>query len=140
MPDGDLHLGAHGLGHGVHQGKEAVRRPARDDLQLPRVAVVAEGLDEIRAVDLAEDTADVGELAEVEARDVVEALVLARRAGDLLLREGNQAVEVTVVALDEQPVAHHGEERRRQRHGEAIVHAVPEQAIEHADEGHVGLG
>ena len=56
----DLHLRAHRLGHGVHEGQEPVRRPAGDDLQLPRVAVLAEGGHEVRAVLLAEDPADVG--------------------------------------------------------------------------------
>ena len=45
-----------------------------------------------------------------------------------------------MVALDEQLVRHHRDERRRQRHREPVVDAVAQQAVEDADERDVGLG
>ena len=124
----------------VHEGQEPVGRPAGDDLELARVAVLAERAQEVGVVRSRKTTAGV-ELVEVEPRDVVEPLVLspgARRSP--APPSVDQPVEVAVVARDEQLVRHHRDERRGQRHGQPVVHAVGQQAVQHAHEGDVGLG
>ena len=45
-----------------------------------------------------------------------------------------------MVAADQQLVRHHRDERRRQRHGQPVVDAVVQQAVEDADDRDVGLG
>jgi hypothetical protein len=111
-----LHLGADGLGHGVHEREEAVGRAAGDDLELARVAVLAERPQDVRGVAVREHAADAVELPDVELRDVLEPVVLASGAVDLLLGERDQPLEVALVALEQELVRHHGDERRRERH------------------------
>ncbi len=128
------------LGHRVHEREEAVGRAAGDDLQLPGVPVLAEGAHQVRAVDVAEDPPDVGELVQVEPGEVVEVRLPALRPLHLAPRQLDQAVEVAVVPADQQLVGHHRDERRRQRHGQPVVDAVLQQAVEDADDRDVGLG
>ena len=116
-------------------------RAAGDDLELAGVAVLPEGRHDVRAVDLAEDAPDVRELVQVEPGEVVEPGLLAPRPLDFAPRQGStRPVEVALVAVDEQLVAHHRDERRRQRHREPVLDAVAQQAVEHPDDRDVGLG
>ena len=55
-------------------------------------------------------------------------------------RQRHQPVEIAVVALDQQLVAIIESSVRRQRHGQAVVDAVGQQAVEDAHQRHVGLG
>ena len=140
VPRRDLHLPAHGLRHRLHQREEAVGRAAGDDLELAGVAVLAEGRHDVRAVDLAEDAPDVRELVQVEPGEIVQPGLLALRAVDLAAGQGDEPVEVALVAGDEQLVAHHRDERRGERHRQPVLDAVAQQPVEHPDDRDVGLG
>jgi hypothetical protein len=135
----DVDLRAHGLRHGVHERQEAVGGPAGDDLELPGVAVLAEGAQQVAAVLALEDAAHVLELAVVEAGELGELGLPARGALDLPPRELDQRIEVAQVAADQELVRHHRDERRRERHREPVVDAVAQQAVEHAYDRDVGL-
>jgi hypothetical protein len=113
---------------------------AGDDLELARVAVLAERPQDVRGVAVGEHAADAVELPDIELRGVLEPVVLARGAVHLLFGERDQPPEVALVTLEQELVRHHGNERRRQRHREAVVHPVVEQPVQHVHERDVGLG
>ena len=137
---GDLHLGAHRLRHRVHERKEAVGRAAGDDLEIPGIPVLAERAHQVRAVDLAEDPPDVRELVQVEPGEVVELGLPPLRPVHLAPRQLDEVVEVPVVAPHQELVRHHRDERRRERHGQPVLDAVVQQAVEDAEDRDVGLG
>ena len=66
----------------------------------------------------------------------------AARAGpvDLLLGELDQLVEVLGVALLQQVVGQHRDQRRRQRHRAAVGDVVGDQPLEHLQQGQVRPG
>src|SRR5262249_36246478 len=59
---------------------------------------------------------------------------------ELSLGELDQTVEVTRVALLQEVVREHRDERGRERDGAAIRDTVGDEALEHLDEGQVGPG
>ena len=64
----------------------------------------------------------------------------ALRPFGLPARQLHELVEVATVPADQQLVGHHRDERRRQRHREPVLDAVAHEAVEHPQQGDVGLG
>ena len=80
-----------------------------------------------------------GELPVVHQRELVE-LGHPARALDLAAGEVDQPVQVPQVAVLQERIGHHREERRRERHRDAEVDALLLEPVEHLDERDVRLG
>ena len=135
---GDHDLGADGLGVLGHEREVAVGGAAGDDFEFAGVLEFAEGGEEVAVVAVDEDVAAVFEAVEVEPGEFVK-LVVALGAVDFLVGELDGAVEDADVAVLEEFVAQHGGQRRRDRHGEAEVAVVVDEAVHHVDERNVGF-
>ena len=116
-----------------------MRGAAGDDFKLAQVLELPEGGDEIAAVLFLEHEAGVPEQLEIHSCQGVE-LGLVLRAFDLLPGKLDQPADMTEIALLEQRIGEHGDEGRRQAHGEAEIHAVVHQSVEYVDKRNVGLG
>jgi hypothetical protein len=57
----------------------------------------------------------------------------------LLLCQFNELVQMAFEARDQQWISHHRDERRRERHRQAEIYAVPKQAIHHPEERDIGI-
>jgi len=136
--DGDLDLGAHGI-RVQHERQEPVGRTAGDDLQLSQVLELLKGRNEVPSVLLLEDVPRIPEHVPVHVGDGVE-LRLVFRAHDLLLGKLDQFGDVPDVAVLEQRIREHGDERGRQAHGDAEIHAVMHQSVVNINKRNVGLG
>ena len=137
--DRQTYLGANGRRELLHQRKVTVRGAAGDEVQLPRIAERAEGLNEVQAVLLSEDPAAVGEEVTVHLRQRPQPGILAVPL-DLTLGEFDQTRDVVDVSLLEQRILQHRDEWRRERQRQAEVDAVVRQPLERADKRDVRLG
>ena len=113
----------------IEEREERVRRRARDDFEAPRVLQRAEAPHEVALV-APPAVADLVEPVAVHLRQLVEGVVLASRAVDLLLGELDELVELLAVPLLQQLVGHHRQERRAEAQREAEVDVVAPEALE----------
>ncbi len=122
-----------------HERQEAVCRGAGDDLEFSLVLEFPEGGDERAVVPFQEYLPRPGQSPVVHERELVE-LGRPARPLDLPPREIYQLVQVAQVTVLEERVGHHGDERRREGHGDPEIDALLEQPVEHLDEWDIGLG
>ena len=122
---------------GEHPGQVAVRRRARDQLDPPRVPMLAECTNHVAVVALPHG-AHARELLAVERRERRE-LGVAVEAHHLLFGELLDAREVLVEALAEELVAQHRRERRREAHRERERHPLVGEPVEDVDQRQVAL-
>jgi len=138
MHAGDLDLRADRL-LVDHQGQKPVGSAAGDDLHRPRVLQALEGADQVPAVSIVEQAAQMVEALAVMPGERSELRIRAR-AVHLLVAELAEQVQPLRVARHEQLVAQHSDERRRQRHGDPERDPVVDAAIEHLQQRKVRLG
>ena len=122
----------------VHQREERVRRGRGDDLEPPDVLQCAERPHQV-AVVAAPGVAQTAEAVAVHRRQTV-VLRLGLGALELLLGELDQIVQVLGVALLEQVVGQHRDQRRRQRHRHAEGNAIGDQPLEDLQQRQIGAG
>ena len=116
-----------------------MRRGAGDDLEAPRVLQRAKAAHEVPVV-APPAVADLVETVAVHLCQLVAGAVLAPGAVDLLLGELDERVDLARVALLEQVVRHHRQERRAEAHREAEVDPVLAEPLEGEQERRVRLG
>ena len=135
---GDVHLGAQRCPVAIEKRKERVGGRRGDDLESTRLLQAAKGPHQVPLV-AAPGMANRLEAIAVHLRQPV---ILGFRACavELALGELDQTVEVTGVALLEEVVGEHRDERCRERDGAAIRNGVGHEALEHLDQREVGPG
>ena len=117
----------------------AVRGPAGNDLKMPRLEQRAEGARDVVPVLLDETSAQVRVAFTVELHHGLEVRI-AHGALELFVEHRQAVVQITQVPLLQQRIGHHGQQRRGERHRDAIGHAVACQTFEDVEQGQVGLG
>ena len=122
----------------VAERQEHVGRVAGDDLEPARVLEPPQGGDDVALVPAKRGAGDVEAVA-VHPRQRLNGPVPVRVL-DLAIPQLHEAIELARVAVEQEGIAHHGRQRRRERERQSEVDAVPLEALEDVDEGDVRLG
>ena len=133
-----VNLGAQRRPVAIEERKEGVGGGGGDDLHPTRLLEAPERADQVPLVGAP------GVANRLEAIPVHLGQTMVVRLGpgplELLLGELDQAVEVARVALLQEVVGEHRDERRRERDGAAVGNAVGDEALEHLHERQVRAG
>jgi hypothetical protein len=124
----DHDLRADGLRIFGHQRQVAVRGAAGDDLELARVLEFLERGQKIAVVLIDENMPAILEPVQVEPGELVE-LVVPLGAVDFLVRQFDRLVDGADITVLQKLVTEHRGQWRRDRHGQAKIATVVDQAI-----------
>src|SRR5262249_48620187 len=135
---GDVHLSAQCCPVAVEKRKEGMGRRRGDDLESTPLLEAAKGPYQVSLVGTPRVTNRL-EALQVDLRQPV-VLRFGARAVELSFGELDQTVEVTGVALLQEVVREHRDERCGERDGAAIRDAVGDETLEHLHQRQVGSG